>query len=86
MLRTLLFILLLSLVACQSKNIRAIEGQPIAYQDGYLPGCDSGYVAAGHPYYTFSKDVVRFSKDDLYQQGWTDGFNVCKGRYESYKY
>jgi hypothetical protein len=57
--------------------------QPLEYKQGYLDGCNSGYVAAGHPYYRFSKDVSRFSGDDLYGQGWTDGYGVCKGSYES---
>jgi hypothetical protein len=49
-----------------------------------MSGCDSGYVAAGHPYYRFSKDVTRYGNDNLYyKQGWDDGFSVCKGKYES---
>jgi len=57
--------------------------QPLAYKQGYKDGCDSGYVAAGHPYYKFAKDVTRYGKDELYKQGWDDGFRVCKGEYES---
>lgn len=57
--------------------------QPPEYKAGYGDGCDSGYVAAGHPYYRFAKDVVRFGNDALYKQGWEDGFSVCKGSYDS---
>ncbi len=77
----------LALTACatdtNSPQMRQIAGQPIQYQDGYKAGCDSGYVAAGHPYYRMNKDVVRFGSDQLYAQGWNDGFQVCKGGYES---
>jgi len=59
-------------------------GQPVAYKEGYRFGCDSGYVAAGHPYYRFRKDVSRYGSDTLYKQGWDDGFSVCKGQYESF--
>lgn len=58
-------------------------GQPQEYKDGYMAGCDSGYVAAGHPYYRFTKDVKRYGDDKLYKGGWDDGFSVCKGQYES---
>jgi hypothetical protein len=57
--------------------------QPIAYKQGYSDGCDSGYVAAGHPYYRFKKDVNRYSSDSLYKQGWDDGFTVKKGQYDA---
>jgi len=57
--------------------------QPLAYKQGYADGCDSGYVAAGHPYYKFRKDVSRFTNDELYRQGWEDGCTVCKGEYEA---
>lgn len=58
-------------------------GQPLAYKEGYRSGCDSGYVAAGHPYYRFSKDVSRYGGEPLYKQGWDDGFSVCKGQYDA---
>lgn len=58
-------------------------GQPAEYRDGFREGCGSGYVAAGHPYAKFSKDVMRFQTDSLYKQGWEDGHSVCKGSYSS---
>ena len=58
-------------------------GQPQAYKDGYRQGCDSGYVQAGHPYYRFSKNVIRYSRDDLYRQGWDDGSMACRSSYQS---
>jgi len=76
-----------ALSACAT-NMQRVErevgaGQPMPYKEGYKSGCDSGYVAAGHPYYRFNKDVSRYGSDTLYKQGWDDGFSVCKGQYES---
>ena len=59
------------------------SGQPKAYKDGYKDGCDSGYVQAGHPYYRFSKNVTRYSRDDLYKQGWDDGSTACRTSYSN---
>lgn len=56
--------------------------QPIEYKQGFRAGCDSGYVAAGHPYYSFSKDPARYESEGLYRQGWNDGFATCKGKYD----
>jgi DNA-binding transcriptional regulator of glucitol operon len=81
--QTLLILLVTLLAACQSKNLREAQGQPPAYQDGYHQGCDSGYVAAGNDSYQFRKDVKRFAQENYYQQGWTDGYNSCKSKYES---
>ena len=84
-----LFIIAIALVlaSCQTNRARVDQevgaGQPQEYKDGYGPGCDSGYVAAGHPYYSFSKDVRRYGVDSLYKSGWDDGFAVCKSKYES---
>lgn len=68
--------------ACQTTAARAPAGPP-PYRQGYAQGCDSGYVASGHPYYAFRKDPARYERDRLYRQGWNDGFQVCKGRYDS---
>lgn len=77
--------LLLSACATGANDVDAAVGanQPQAYKSGYKGGCDSGYVAAGHPYYKFSKDVKAYAKDSLYKQGWDDGFAVCKGKYNA---
>jgi|GEM_PF-378389 len=77
----LIFSVLIS-VGCATKLRQAPDG-PLPYQEGYLAGCDSGYVAAGHPYYKWHKDVERFNADKLYSQGWNDGFATCKGKYEA---
>jgi hypothetical protein len=81
------FLFLLALIGCATDMQRVDReigaGQPLQYKEGYKAGCDSGYVAAGHPYYRFNKDVARYGNDNLYKQGWDDGFSVCKGKYES---
>jgi hypothetical protein len=46
-------------------------------------GCASGYVAAGHPWYRFTKDTQRYISDPAYKSNWDDGFAVCKGKYEA---
>ena len=66
----------------QSTNMAQVDAmagaqQPVAYKVGFLEGCDSGNVSAGRNLYIFKKDVERFGKDDLYKQGWNDGFNRC---------
>jgi hypothetical protein len=68
--------------ACATKMNQVPAGPP-EYQQGFLAGCDSGYVAAGHVYYRWNKDVSRYPSDELYKQGWDDGFQTCKGKYES---
>ena len=51
--------------------------QPPAYKVGFMEGCDSGYVSGGNTSYIFKKDTNRFDTDDVYKQGWNDGFNRC---------
>ena len=51
--------------------------QPGAYKVGFMEGCDSGRLSAGDSSFLFKKDTNRFDTDDVYQQGWNDGFNRC---------
>ena len=51
--------------------------QPAAYKVGFMEGCDSGRLSAGHNSFLFKKDTKRFDTDDVYKQGWNDGFNRC---------
>lgn len=80
--------LLLFLISGCATDMQRVDreigsNQPPSYKQGYADGCDSGYVAAGHPYYRFKKDVIRFTSDNIYKQGWDDGFSVCKGKYDA---
>jgi len=85
--RTIILLIAVLVSACATDMSRVDRevgaNQPQAYKQGYGDGCDSGYVAAGHPYYKFRKNVSRFASDALYKQGWEDGYGVCKGKYES---
>jgi len=79
------FVLMLFLAilgGCAINANQAPAGPP-AYREGYAGGCNSGKVAAGNPYYKFTKDVLRYGKDEIYKQGWDDGFATCKGSYEA---
>lgn len=67
----------------QEANRAVGANQPVEYRTGYAEGCDSGYVAAGHPYYKFRKNTANYMADPLYKQGWDDGMTVCKSSYES---
>lgn len=73
----------LILAACKSSYDRAPANAPLPYKHGFADGCDSGYNAAGHVYYSFTKDVERYATTPFYAQGWDDGFAVCKGKYDS---
>lgn len=80
----LIAVLVSGCAAQQLQNERnRLAGYPEPYKDGYVDGCGSGKRAAGNPYFAFTKDVMRFGSDNLYAQGWGDGFNVCKADYES---
>lgn len=80
--RLLSVCLLVILTGCATKASDIRIGPP-AYKEGFAEGCDSGYVAAGHPYYQFRKDTIRYTRDDQYKQGWNDGFATCKGQYDA---
>lgn len=70
------------LTACAPMAHEIPQG-PQAYREGFGDGCSSGYVAAGQPYMQYKKDVYRSSSDALYKEGWTDGYNTCKGKYDN---
>lgn len=85
-LHVVMFLLISGCAAQQLKWERETltrQGQPLEYIDGYEDGCSSGTKAAGNPYFRFAKDVRRFQVDELYAQGWRDGFEVCKAQYQS---
>lgn len=88
-LRPLLFYAAFFIAGCQTPqqwvDRQVGSGQPQEYKDGYLDGCPSGNSAAGYIYAKFKKDVMRYSDDSIYRQGWDDGFNICKSKHESLK-
>lgn len=80
----LVMILFTALTGCATlREQMTAAGYDPSYIDGYEHGHSSGYVAAGHPWYSFQKDTYRFDSDSQYRQGWNDGFQVAKGQYES---
>jgi len=89
MYKKLIFISMLFLYGCATpmqQTERDIGShQPQEYKEGYTDGCGSGQKAGGYIYAKFNKDVIRYSTDQLYKQGWDDGFNICKSRFESNK-
>ena len=78
----MLIIVVIGFSGCAPKA-NEIPNGPKPYQEGFYDGCSSGYVAAGNPYYQYRKDVTRGNSDQYYKEGWTDGFNTCKGKYDS---
>jgi hypothetical protein len=60
-------------------QVNAMVGvqQPSGYKVGFMEGCDSGRLSAGNNSFLFKKDTNRFDTDDVYKQGWNDGFNRC---------
>lgn len=67
----------------RKREMLVSQGHPTEYIDGHIDGCNSGKKAAGNPYFSFAKDVKRFQTDTLYNDGWQDGFTICKSEYES---
>ncbi len=67
------------LLATSMAQVNAMVGpqQPAAYKVGFMGGCDSGHLSAGNTSNIFKKDTARFNTDDVYKQGWSDGFNRC---------
>ena len=57
---------------------KIVGNQPLEYKQGFRDGFDSGCAASGNPYTQFTKDVNRYDNDNLYKQGWNDGYNDSK--------
>jgi hypothetical protein len=67
----------LQATSIEQVNVMVGAQQPAAYKVGFMEGCDSGHLSAGDSSFLFKKDTNRFDTDDVYQQGWSDGFNRC---------
>lgn len=72
----------LIVAACESLPSEAPPG-PLSYREGYSAGCDSGYRAAGHPYYAAKRDWNRYQGEFLYKLGWDEGKSNCFARYNA---
>lgn len=51
----------------------------LAFQDGYLAGCPSGFTDAGRDGYQqdYRKDAARYAGDTDYRLGWDQGHGAC---------
>ncbi len=59
-------------------DMDSVKDQPLAYQDGYKDGCNSGFVAGGSLMHTFTRDTQRTLDDEQYNLGWKSGYRQCK--------
>jgi len=53
-----------------------LSGYPPAFQFGYADGCASVRAAR-------KRDEERFKTDPQYAQGWRDGYDICKTRWNA---
>lgn len=83
----LAFIVAAVLIAgCTSERDRLLQqGYPEPYAAGYGDGCASGRRAGGNMAEQFVKDVPRADTESQYAQGWSDGFDLCKGEQEAFE-
>lgn len=71
-------------LSCASMGEQMLKaGYDPSYAAGFSDGEGSGSRAGGNPYAGFAKDTRRFSSDEQYAQGWRDGYDQAKGRYEA---
>jgi len=72
------------LSGCVSQKETMIkEGYPLSYAEGFDDGCHSGKQAGGSLFDQFKKDARRFTADQQYAQGWSDGFRQCESQQEA---
>ena len=68
-------------VACAPSGINPKIPLPgtLAFQDGYLAGCPSGFTDAGRDGYQqdYRKDAARYASEADYRQGWDQGHDAC---------
>ncbi len=76
------FVVLPLLGACSTVMLKpdmaGVKDQPIAWQEGYKQGCNSGYVAGGSLVHSFARDTRRIIEDEQYNSGWKQGYRQCK--------
>ena len=81
--------ILLLAVGCRPLSLYWIEPEgPAEYQLGWQDGCDTGLSAESGLFY---KSIYGFKKrpemgaNDLYKQGWNEGFTYCRFALNSVK-
>jgi len=68
-------------VVAMKPDMDSVKDQPVAYQDGYKDGCNSGFVAGGSLFHAFTRDSQRTLDDEQYNQGWKSGYRQCKSKF-----
>ena len=53
-----------------------LAGYPPAFKDGYIDGCETSKGTV----YGY-KDLQRIAADSQYRMGWSDGFDICRGKH-----
>ena len=82
--RIVLLSFVLFLVAgCHAANKKGLikAGYAPEYVDGYVDGYSAGCNNAGHPFYRYTRDTLRFERDQQYKRGWEDGFTIARCDY-----
>ena len=83
--RTVLVALLVLsfVVGCASADRKGLlaAGYAPQYVDGYVDGYSAGCHTIGHPFYAFTRDVLRYEGDRQYKNGWEDGFSIARTDY-----
>ena len=82
--KVLVALLVLSFVAgcCPADRQGLLQaGYSSQYVDGYVDGYSAGCHTAGHPLYSFTRDLSRYEEDRQYMKGWNDGFTIARCDY-----
>jgi hypothetical protein len=58
-----------------TRPVYNLSGYPPAFKDGYVDGCETAKGSS----YGF-KDERRYVADNQYRMGWSDGFDICRGK------
>ena len=79
-------LLIILLISCASNSIdyagqSVVKDKPIIFKHGFKDGCNSGYEVAGSDMSKFKKSK-EYVSNDLYKQGWDQGFEHCINEYQ----
>ena len=79
---TVLSVIMLSFASCRPLLLNFIEPEgPAEYQLGWQDGCDTGMSADSPVFYKMMygfKKRPEMGANDLYKQGWNEGFTYCR--------
>ncbi len=76
-----------ALSACRPASLYWVEPEgPAEYQLGWQDGCDTGYSANSSLWFKALygyKKRPELGANDLYKQGWNEGFTYCRFAHEA---